>query len=213
MSFHNHTAINTDTEEQTEEHIDKITVARDNAANSVRGRGVHLLARLDQMFFEGSLSEAEFEVREALYKALYDVDEDEIQRVLTEDEAGMAIIKLSDDGEQPWIGRARRLLRHSNPILKKGVEPTPEGEQLWAGFIKGLKILVVEKNDIGIHAYVAPYFFGTPVQSLTSSANRSYAQSEPWTSLRMKYREAINEVKVGLICHSFWHDGYWFTPL
>ena len=114
------------------------------------------------MFFEGSLSEAEFEVREALYKALYDIDEDEIQRILTEDDAGMAIIKLSDDGEQPWIGRARRLLRHKNPILKKGLEPTPEGERLWAGFIKGLKILIVEKNDIGIHAYVAPYSFGTP---------------------------------------------------
>jgi len=104
------------------------------------------------MFFEGSLSEVELEVREALYKALYEVDEDEIQRILTEDEAAMAIIRLPDDGEQPWIARARRLLRHKNPILKKGLEPTPEGERVWASFTKGLKILIIEKNDIGIHA-------------------------------------------------------------
>jgi len=159
---------------------------------------VHLLARLDQMFFEGSLSEVELEVREALYKALYDVDEDEIQRLLTEDETAMAIIRLPDDGEHPWIGRARRLLRHRNPILKKGLDPTPEGERVWAGFTQGLKILIVEKNDIGIHAYVASFSFGTG-QSLIGPADRSYAQSEPWRSLRMKYREAINEVKVGLI--------------
>jgi hypothetical protein len=112
------------------------------------------------MFFEGSLNETELEVREVLYKALYDVDEDEIQRILTEDDAAMAIVKLPDDGEQPWIGRARRLLRHRNPILKKGLEGTPESERVWAGFIKGLKILIVEKNDIGIHAYVT-LSFGT----------------------------------------------------
>src|SRR5258708_39957874 len=122
--------------------MEKITVARGNDANSVRGRGVHLLARLDQMFFEGSLSEAEFEVRETLHKALHDVNEDEIQRALTEDEAAMAIIKLPDDGEHPWIGRARRLLRHKPPILRKGVEPGPESERLWTGFLKGLKVLI-----------------------------------------------------------------------
>ena len=61
-----------------------------------------------------------------------------------------------------------------------------------------LKILIVEKNDIGIHAYVASFSFGTG-QSLIGPADRSYAQSEPWWSLRMKYREAINEVKIGLI--------------
>jgi hypothetical protein len=135
------------------------------------------------MFFEGSLSEPELEVRETLYNALYNIDEDEIQRILTEDEVAMAVVRLSDDGEQPWIGRARRLLRHRNPILKRGLEPTPEGERKWAGFIKGLKVLIVEKNDIGLHAY---------------------AQSEPWRSLRMKYREAIGgEVKVSLTYLSF----------
>ena len=150
------------------------------------------------MFFEGSLSELELEVREALYKALYEVDEDEIQRLLTEDETAMAISRLPDDGEHPWIGRARRLLRHRNPILKKGLDPTPEGERMWSSFIKGLKILIVEKNDIGIHAYVASFSFSTG-RSLMRSAVRSYAQSEPWRSLRMKYREAINEVKVSSI--------------
>ena len=159
------------------------------------------------MFFEGSLNEVELEVRDALYTALYNVDEDDIQRILTEDEAAMAIIRLPDDGENPWIGRARRLLRHKNPILKKGLESTPEGERVWAGFTKGLKILIVEKNDIGIHAYVASLSFGTE-QSLTSLADFSYAQSEPWRTLRMRYREAIGEVKVSLICLSSWHDSF-----
>jgi hypothetical protein len=120
------------------------------------------------MFFEGSLSELELEAREALYKALYEVDEDDIQRLLTEDETAMAIIRLPDDGEHPWIGRARRLLRHRNPILKKGLDPTPEGERVWASFVKGLKILIIEKNDIGLHAYVASFSFSTG-QSLTCS--------------------------------------------
>jgi len=159
------------------------------------------------MFFEGSLSEGELEVRGTLFKALYDVDEDEIQRILTEDETAMAIIRLPDDGEHPWIGRARRLLRHKNPILKKGLERTPEGERLWTSFTKGLKILIVEKNDIGIHAYVSSCSFGTE-PSLTSPADCSYAQSEPWRSLRMKYREAIGEVKVGLTSIPFWHGSY-----
>jgi len=81
------------------------------------------------MFFEGSLSELELEVREALYKTFYDVDEDEIQPLLTEDETAMAIIRLPDDGEHPWIGRARRLLRHRNPILKKGLDPRQKASE------------------------------------------------------------------------------------
>lgn len=159
------------------------------------------------MYFEGSLSEIELEVREALFTALYNIDEDEIQRILTDDEAAMAVIRLPDDGEHPWIGRARRLLRHRNPILKKGLESSPEGDRVWAGFVKGLKILIVEKNDIGLHAYVASSSFSTG-QSLTSPADCSYAQSEPWRTLRMKYREAIGEVKVGSIRLSSWHDNY-----
>jgi hypothetical protein len=41
----------------TEENIPRIMESRDEAANSFRGRGVKLLARLDAMFYEGSISE------------------------------------------------------------------------------------------------------------------------------------------------------------
>jgi hypothetical protein len=89
---------------QTEEHIDKITVARDNAANSVRGRGTAALARLDQMHFEGSLSDEEAEARPELYEALRNADESDIQRLLHDDDGVRDVMEIEGDGERPWLG-------------------------------------------------------------------------------------------------------------
>ncbi|KAF8997404.1 hypothetical protein BDQ17DRAFT_857894 [Cyathus striatus] len=158
----------------TEEHIDKITVARDNAANSVRGRGVHLLARLDQMYFEGSLTETENSIREPLYEALYNKDEDDIQRILCDEEGALTVAAIPQDGERPWVGRAKRLLREESPVLKKGIWSIENGEALWDDFVRSLQILVDTEDDVGLHAY---------------------SQSEPWKSFRKAYRATLGESK------------------
>jgi hypothetical protein len=147
---------------QTEEHIDKIMIARDNAANSVRGRGVHLLARLDQMYFEGSLSDAEVAVRVPLYEALYATDEEEIQRILCDERAALGVVALPDDGETPWLARARRLLRHESPLLRKGAGTEASGDALWGEFVLSLQRLVEERDELSIYACVfrVRFFFG-----------------------------------------------------
>ncbi|KAF8994065.1 hypothetical protein BDQ17DRAFT_1431325 [Cyathus striatus] len=143
----------------TEEYIDKITVARDNAANSVRGRGVHLLTRLDQMYFEGFIRE----------------NEDDIQRILHDEIAAESVAAIPGDGEKPWVGRARRILRaNPSPLLRKGADALEDGETIWNDFILSLQTLVNDEDDVGLHAY---------------------AQSEPWRAIRMAYWAAIGETK------------------
>jgi hypothetical protein len=78
----------------------------------VRGRGAATLARLDQMHFEGSLSDEEAEARPELYEALRNADESDIQRLLHDDDGVRDVMEIEGDGERPWLGRARRLLRH-----------------------------------------------------------------------------------------------------
>lgn len=157
---------------QTEEFIDKISVARDNAANSIRGRGVQLLARLDQMHFEGSLTAAEEEIREPLYQALYNVNEDEIHAILEDSPAALGIVAIPHDGERPWTGRARRILRHPDPLLRTGARVMADGEERWTEFVKSLENLIEEGDEYGIY---------------------SYSLCEPWKSFRRNYRVALGE--------------------
>jgi hypothetical protein len=81
--------------------------------------GAALLARLDQMHFEGSLSEEEAAARPELYRALYAADEG-IQRLLCDDDGLQDVLEIEGDGEFPWLGRARRLLRHEYTVLRRG---------------------------------------------------------------------------------------------
>jgi hypothetical protein len=139
-------------------------IARDNAANSVRGRGVHLLTRLDQMYFEGSLSDAEAAVRVPLYEALYATDEEEIQRILCDERAALDVAALPDDGETPWLARAHRLLRHESPLLRKGAGVEASRDALWSEFVLSLQRLIDDDDELSIYACVpcAPFlvFFG-----------------------------------------------------
>jgi hypothetical protein len=148
---------------------------RDNAARSIRGRGVHLLVRLDQMHFEGSLTAEEEALREPLYQALYDIDEDEIHRILEDDPVARGVLSIPIDGENPWMARAQRLLRSEEPLLRKGSRALPNGEHQWPEFIASLKNLLSENDEYGLH---------------------SYSLCEPWKAYRRAYRDAIGASQV-----------------
>ncbi|KZT24933.1 hypothetical protein NEOLEDRAFT_1134133 [Neolentinus lepideus HHB14362 ss-1] len=152
----------------TEENIDRIMVERNNAESSIRGRGVHLLARLDQMHFEGSLTDSEEKLRDPLYKALYYSAEGEIYEMLFDNKDAKAVVAIPIDEEQPWIGTASRLLRQPNPLLKKGAE----SDDQWDGFLAALLNLVEARDEEGIF---------------------DFAQSEPWAGMRRAYRASIGE--------------------
>ncbi|KAI0364631.1 hypothetical protein BV20DRAFT_1057052 [Pilatotrama ljubarskyi] len=156
----------------TEENIDRIKVEREDAEKSVRGRGALLLARLDQMHFEGSLTEAEAAIRILLYHALLQQDVVEVERILSEEpEAGM-ILSIYHDGEQPYVGRARRILRSEAPLLRMGAADDP----VWAKFARTLRDKVAVKDEVGL---------------------QELYQEPTWTSIRAAYRQAIGDDKVG----------------
>lgn len=133
---------------------------------------MQLLTRLDQMHFEGSLTAAEEEIREPLYQALYNVSEDEIHAILEDSPAALGIAAIPHDGERPWTGRARRILRHPDPLLRTGVRGLADGEELWTEFVKSLESLIAEGDEYGIY---------------------SYSLCEPWKSFRRNYRAALGE--------------------
>jgi hypothetical protein len=127
------------------------------------------------MHFEGSLTQAEENIREPLYQALHRIDEDEIHRIVEDEPAAQAVSSILIDGETPWTARAKRILRSSEPTLRKGARSLPEGEQLWEEFTSSLKNLVEEGDEVGIY---------------------NYSQCQPWKTFRQAYRTAIGDPAV-----------------
>jgi hypothetical protein len=124
--------------------IREVLAGRDRAAASPRGKGAQLLARLDRMFFEGTLPMRLDEQRRALFVALRDGQEDVIVDLLGKIEVPGEAVPTA----HPLFAQAKRLLETSDdqPI---GVERM--GEQHWkarvslagrlleAGDLEGLK--------------------------------------------------------------------------
>jgi hypothetical protein len=106
------------------------------------------------MHFEGSLSDEEAEARPELYEALRNADKSDIQRLLHDDDGVRDVMEIEGDGERPWLGRARRLVRHEYPILRRGSENLPNGDELWEDFVLTWKNMVDSEDELGIHAYV-----------------------------------------------------------
>lgn len=127
------------------------------------------------MHFEGSLSTAEAELRAPLYTALHDADEEAVQAFLSDEPSADTLMALPDDGERPWLGRARRLLRHAEPVLRRGALAMPDGREQWAEFALSLASLVDDDDEVGIHAY---------------------SLSEPWASFRRAYRKLVDDAPV-----------------
>ncbi|KAJ6564600.1 hypothetical protein B0H19DRAFT_1141522 [Mycena capillaripes] len=157
----------------TEENIDRIKVEREDAEKSLRGRGALLLARLDQMHFEGSSTEEENALRLPLYDALLHQDVADIQRILSEEPAAGDVVAIFDDGEQPYVGRARRILRSEMPRLRKG---SKGDDALWEKFVTMLKRHVGPKEEVML---------------------QEKYRDDMWTNLRAAYREAIGDEMLG----------------
>lgn len=140
---------------------------RDDAEKSTRGRGALLLARLDHMHFEGSSTEAEDSLREPLYAALQNEEVKKIRGILDEEPA-RNVMGLLDDGEQPYLSRARRILRSKTPGLCRG----NKDEALWGRFVEMLnKSVDLEAEDKLFNQY----------------------RESLWTKLRVSYRTMIGE--------------------
>ncbi|KAK7682143.1 hypothetical protein QCA50_014730 [Cerrena zonata] len=158
----------------TEENIDRIMVERSNAENSIRGRSARLLARLDQMHFEGSLKPEEVVLRHDLYKALSEFVPEDTGNLgepglyaLLEDRAAKDILAFPDDGEKPMLGYARRISRSDNVVLRQATS-----DKDWEKFKNQLKQAVANDNERGV---------------------RSMYATKPWVELRAGYRKAIDE--------------------
>ena len=124
-----------------EENITRILTARDEAAASVRGQGVHLLCRLDTMYFEGSITAEENTARLGLFEALSKKDEHTITAHLN---AQKHIIEMSDDGEMPMVGTAKRLLQsHGQPFLKLSCD----NDVQWNSFLGRLRYHVLQSDE------------------------------------------------------------------
>ncbi|XP_033749353.1 uncharacterized protein LOC117334041 [Pecten maximus] len=145
----------------TEENIPKILESRNDAANTTRGRGVKLLARLDTMYFEGSITKEYDALREQLFTALKSIDETRIAELLDQLKE---VVNMSEEGNSPLIGRARRLVNSTDPLLKIHTE----SEEEWTALKKLLTSLIIAKDE--------------------ESIAEEY-ESDPWLVMRKGYRK------------------------
>ncbi len=153
----------------TEEFIDRIDDERDAAASSVRGRGVNLLCRLDRMFWEGSITGAEEDLRTPLFEALRDASEPAIEGFLA-DPALAGVIAMEDDGETPILGNARRLMR-GDVLLKTR---HPEMDAKWAKLTRDLGALLKNPDE---------------------EVLAGYYRSQPWTAFREAYAKTMRTTR------------------
>ncbi|KAK7488399.1 hypothetical protein BaRGS_00020373 [Batillaria attramentaria] len=124
-------------------------------------RGAHLLARLDTMFFEGSLASTENALRTQLYNALVEKDEAGVTSILNKLND---VITLPSEFGHPVMGTARRLIARKTPALKDVAESAYE----WAMFVTRLRTLVTRGDEGGVC--------------------EEY-EGEPWHTYRKRYRK------------------------
>ncbi|XP_046343793.2 uncharacterized protein LOC124124623 [Haliotis rufescens] len=147
----------------TEENIPRILQSRDDAAKSVRGRGVHLLVRLDTMFFEGTISQQQNILRAQLFKALQSKRKAEIENLLND---LCVVCSEATDSRHRVAGTAGRLCRATAPLLQQVAESQTE----WRVFITRLRLFVHAKDYLNL---------------------AEEYESEPWLTYRQKYADTL----------------------
>lgn len=96
------------------DNIHRILAIRDEAADSPAGRAARLLARLDRLHYEGTLTSADEPKRAALFEALRAGDLPGAERITN----GLApVLNAPADAVHPLLAWATRLLDAANPIL------------------------------------------------------------------------------------------------
>ena len=103
------------------DNIRRILAVRDEAAETLAGRGARLLARLDRLYYEGALAIGDAPWRERLFTALQQNDETGITEALN---ALKHVTDLDPDSAQPLLAWASRLLSSDNVIARNRIDPT-----------------------------------------------------------------------------------------
>jgi len=126
-----------------EENLPIILGLRNAAQETVLGRGVLLLCRLDRMYFEGTISVPENQQRMVLLKELQADNEANVEGILSD----LAhIVEMPDDGEKPMCGYFRRMLRATEPLIK---DPAvmEVGEKGWKLICSKVKALLAADDE------------------------------------------------------------------
>ncbi|CAE6497766.1 unnamed protein product [Rhizoctonia solani] len=177
--------------EYLEWRIDELIAKRNEAAQDTFGKAASLLARLDQMYYEGSLNSAELQVRNDLYETLATKQpaEKDILDLLAKEsnvETVQAVLDIKGDLDEPWTALANRLInrRHGKPSL---LEECQGNQGDWSTFESILK-----------------RFLDRRAAGSGSSTNRgntstiegdihSFSMSPHWKRLNANYREWLKE--------------------
>lgn len=151
---------------QKESRIEGLIEARDEAAGEPLGKASRLLARLDQMYFEGSINGSELVLRGEIYGLLSEKNHN-IGLIEEKLSGGTAkrVMEIQEDIKLPWSARVQRLTkRRGNEIslLEKCAKntwisessdwkPEQDGEDRWVDFEAALGTI---KEEGDIHSYV-----------------------------------------------------------
>ncbi|KAF8688460.1 hypothetical protein RHS03_09451, partial [Rhizoctonia solani] len=150
--------------------IDGLIELRDTAADHVLGRAAKLLARLDQMYHEGSMNDPELRLRKELYRLLH-VDDPVAEQIET---------------DNPWIARASRLV---NRRSDEGVESHPllqmYGGDDWSTFEKTLTDIMKPLNGLDPGSNL------NPVTMSVEGDIHSFSISAQWTKRLDAYRKWV----------------------
>lgn len=119
------------------------------------------------MYYEGTITQAEEDLRDPLFQALGAIDEPSIERFLNH-ETLSHIISIPDDGETPDLGQARRLLRAQGPLIRAKLTEVNIGK--WDKFVKDLAGLVKSGDE-----EVITHLF----------------MSHPWNCFRADYAQSL----------------------
>ena len=110
------------------ENITKILAIRDQSAESWLGRAAILLARLDRMFYEGSLSVDEDPYRLNLFEAVAKQEQARCEQLLAH---FAEIVAMPPDSEHPLIAWAKRILA----VGKRSLIAQTQTAQAWASLV------------------------------------------------------------------------------
>ncbi|KAG8790995.1 hypothetical protein FRC12_010431 [Ceratobasidium sp. 428] len=193
--------------EYQESRIEELLNERDQAAKDTRGLAAQLLARLDQMFFEGSINEAENKLRIKLFDTLkrWPLEEGYSKEKYLQDIDDILKLKelsyakgLPGDAEHPWVGRALRLLQgrgdQDSLLEKHGIEHNQDWTSFSSALIGYFKDYMKDGSS----------FSETNLQTLKpghlkledmelEGAIHSLALSSPWKDMRKKYQKWASE--------------------
>jgi hypothetical protein len=123
------------------------------------------------MYYEGTITQAEEDLRDPLFKALSAIDEPLIESILN-NETLASVLSIPHDGEKPTLGQARRLLRANGPLIRAKL--APENVGLWDKFTRDLAGLVKSSDE---------------------EVTQQFFKSHPWNNFRADYAKSLATAK------------------